>query len=283
MEVQRAAAPLRGRHVHLAAVAGQHADGRLHGGAVEDGHDAAGEQPDAMSHRTLRRVHLPRCAEGRMRKVGQRGLRLGHWPHKAQDAACPYKGAQPRALVQPQRPADGAHPAGARQHLRIRQPRHKAAQHTGAPGAHLRLRLLDEPAVGNPRGACRLAGAALDAEVPVLDDPRLDAGPPLEHGLHQRDAAPRRFRLKPRFDVRGARVEAEAAVDAPVEVLFTGRVRAHEARRDHLAAHAARHYSPPTNRPELRRPCGSNWRLSPSMTVNPSPGGPHGSTPGMGS
>ena len=229
--------------------------------------------PGTPAPRRGRRDPKAPAARPRPPRAGARGAGCG-WP--ARGPACPSGGRAEAA-----RQAGASYPGSAAS-AGIRQPRGEAPQQPATPWTRLRLRLLDEPPIRDARGARRLARPALYAQVPVLDDAGLDAGASLKHRLHQRDAAPRRLRLEARLDVGGARVEAEAAVDALVEVLLTGRVRADEPRRQDLAARAGRHYSPPTNRPGLSRPCGSYCRLSPSMTANPPTGGPHGSTPSMG-
>ena len=98
---------------------------------------------------------------------------------------------------------------------------------------------LDQLPVRDSRWARRLAGAALDAQVPVFEDRGARPYAPLAGGLHQGDPAARRLGLQPRLQVRGARLQAKAAVDALVEVLLVEDVGAKEGRR-------GRHQMPPT-------------------------------------
>ena len=75
--------------------------------------------------------------------------------------------------------------------------------------------VFHNPAIGDPAWTGRLAGAALQAKVPVpFDGRRLDQGS-LGNRTCQVDATPWRVHLLAGHQVRRARIEAEAAMDAP--------------------------------------------------------------------
>ena len=111
--------------------------------------------------------------------------------------------------------------------------------------------------------ADRLAGPALDAQVPVLRDRGAYRDPALVDGLHQRDAAPRRLRLQPRLDVRRTRLQAESAVDALVQVGLRGSVRPREQLQRVQVGRGPRHMFP-ADRPGFSMPPGSYWLFRPS-------------------
>ena len=82
----------------------------------------------------------------------------------------------------------------------------------------LRARGLDQPAVLDPRRTGRFAGAAGQAQADVLDVGGRDGGPLLGHLHHLVDAAARRIHLQAQLAIGGAGVQAQAAVDAAVQV-----------------------------------------------------------------
>ena len=73
---------------------------------------------------------------------------------------------------------------------------------------------LHEPAERHPRGARRLAPAALHARVHERHELTVGLGVLPLHGAHGRDATPRRRRLLPRHPVGRAVRQAQAAADA---------------------------------------------------------------------
>ena len=123
--------------------------------------------------------------------------------------------------------------------------------------------VLHDPAVGHGGGAGGLAGAALEAEVEVLDSPGRRLDPPLADPVDQVQSPPRRLKLLPGGDVGGARREAEAAVNAVREVFGARDIRPDEAQRAH---------SPSPQRPRLIVRPGSNRSRSARMS-GPSPAG----------
>ena len=87
-------------------------------------------------------------------------------------------------------------------------------------GPHLSTGVFHHAAVGHARRANGLAGAALEAGLPVGHDlgGYLDAA--LVHRLHQGDAPAGRLHLHPGLHVGRAGTQAQAAVHTPVHVGF---------------------------------------------------------------
>ena len=80
-------------------------------------------------------------------------------------------------------------------------------------------RRLDQHVVRDARGAGRDAGHAAEAAVEVLDDRPVERDRAVQSRLHQLDSAARRVHLLAPEHVRRAGRQAEAAVDAVVDVL----------------------------------------------------------------
>ena len=115
-------------------------------------------------------------------------------------------------------------------------------QGTQACGAHYSLparppllckdlgssRLNDAP-VWHPGRANSLAGAALQAEVEVVDYRVIQGGASLVDGTDKGDAAARRFELETSLHVGRTRVQAETAMDASGQIGVGGSIGSAEA------------------------------------------------------
>jgi hypothetical protein len=98
------------------------------------------------------------------------------------------------------------------------RPSPRAGPPCGRRPLELPARLFQQPSVRHARGAHRLARAAAEAEIEVVDEVVARLDPPLREPAHQVEAAARRVRLDLQLTVRRARGEAEAAVNAGVEI-----------------------------------------------------------------
>lgn len=89
----------------------------------------------------------------------------------------------------------------------------------------LRARMLLDAPVRYTARADRLAGAALQAQLPVSLDRRRELAPALSDEFRHVDAPARRFNLEAGDEVCRARAEAETAVHAAAQVVFRRRFR----------------------------------------------------------
>ena len=117
------------------------------------------------------------------------------------------------------------HAGAVREHARER-PAPEGAGRGGArrAAADLPARFLEHAAVGHARRAHRLARAAVEALVEVVEQRIAGPDAALGEAAHQVDAAARRVGLDLELAIGGAGGEAEPAVDAGVEVGARGRV-----------------------------------------------------------
>src|SRR4051794_34796073 len=75
------------------------------------------------------------------------------------------------------------------------------------------LERLDDPAVLNPGGTRRFAGAAVEAEVKVVANLSAEPDSTIRHGSHQVDSSARAVVLVGGLDVRGTTRRAKPAMD----------------------------------------------------------------------
>ena len=176
--------------------------------------------PEQLPHhapREQRNLALPRPVPWPERPSRAPELRLQppQRPREPQQARCPNQPPQRRSRE----------PAHRRQHGR-QYPRpcdhiaQREAPQPPLPPLRWRRRielcpsLFHDVPVRNPTRADRLAGAALQAQLPVSLHRLRDRDALLRHRPRQVDAPPRRLHLQARDRVRRARVHAQPAVDA---------------------------------------------------------------------
>ena len=194
VRVQRAAAALRARNVHVEALRVQHARRRRVDVAEDDARDAAREHRDA-------------------RPVARAGARGGHSGADHGGAICFSGRERPRRrqLAEPQRRPQPPPVREHREHARAHEP----VQHpTPMVPLDVVARLLDQPVVLHARRAGRHARHAAEATVKVLDDRVAQLDRPVDEPLHQVDAPAGRVHLLVPQRIRRAGRQAEAAVDA---------------------------------------------------------------------
>src|ERR1700730_11719 len=136
----------------------------------------------------------------------------------------------------------------------------------------LRPRRLEELAEGHPRWAGCLAAAAAEARIEMARESRRETDTTFGRRPHEVDAPSRRVHLLAEHPIRWTLRQADTAVHAGSEPVHGGRI----GRVKGAGTGAGRAHSPPTKRPGLRVPCGSNSALSRFMTARAGSGiGPH--------
>ena len=240
---QRPAAALR-RRDDLEAVGGEHARGCGVDVGEDSALDAAREEPDACAPWALRGGH---------------GRHVSVAPPARRDLA---QGTQPprqrRMASERGEPERRAHAARIREQAEEEPPDESVPERTLELVLDSRARGLDQTVVAHARRTRGEARHAAEAAVEVLRHGRVQRDRPVETSVHEMDAPARRVHLLAPQHVRGARREAEPAVDAVRGVLADhaastppGRARRLSGRRE-----AARRRSRPTRRhssPSRRR------------------------------
>ena len=122
-------------------------------------------------------------------------------------------------LEQAKRRDEQAQQRRRRQHRDDRAPPPAFSERPSMVRLDPRSRPFDELAVGDAGGACRLAPTAAETEIEVTDGIVVEREAPLLQRTHQMDASARRIGLGTEREIRGARVLAEAAVNAIEEAL----------------------------------------------------------------
>ena len=194
MGVQRAAAALRARHVHVVPVRREHARGRGVDVAEDDALHAAGHQRDA-------------------RPVARAGARAAT-PALRHGGATAASGANGAGRRQPPERERGAQPAAVREDLEDQPAQQALAGRAAVVLLDVRARRLDQAVVLDARRARGHARHAAEAAVEVLDDGVGQRHRAVDEAAHQVDAAARRVHLLVPERVGRARRQAEAAVDA---------------------------------------------------------------------
>ena len=240
VQVQRPAAALSGRDCHLAAVAGQCTNCRLHRRALHQRHHAARKQGyplplcslpfwERLLHSLPLRgrvrvgvIHAARRPEEAAAHPGQLRFQFPQTSRQqTQQAGAADNCLHTQLLANPKQTRAKPHQARTGQ----RQPQ-KPAVHPLHPcrlppmSPHLRPGPLHHPPIGDARGADCLAGPAVEAGLPVGNDALADFHPPLVDRLHQSDAPPRRLHLQPGHAVGGAGTETQTAVNTAVHIGF---------------------------------------------------------------
>ncbi len=213
VRVQRAAAALRFRHVHVVAVGGEHARGRGVHVAEDDALHAAGHQRDARP--------VPRQVLGRPGAAAPRRCDGGERRERARRGQAAER-------------ERGAQAAPVREDLEDQPPQQAL---TGRPAMVLldvRAGRLDQAVVLDARRARGHARHAAEAAVEVLDDGVGQRHRAVDEAAHQVDAAARRVHLLVPERVGRARRQAEAAVDAVGDQL-----RLHDASRSAATTRSA--------------------------------------------
>ena len=247
--MQRAAAGRRPRRHDLETSDHHEAHGLAVGVREHRLHDARLVQGDASSRHPGRRkrdavgiLAHARAVRQRLRDPRERTFRarceLGRGRHAAarpagQPAAA--RAAQPRAkgaaLAQPQQVRDGVHAFAVGQHGGQHPARERACGRRATDALFdLAARGLEHAAVRHARGAHGLARPAVEAAVEVADQRVVGRDAAVGEAAHEPDAAARRVRLELERAISRARGEAQATVDAGVQVASRGRIRAHEPR-----------------------------------------------------
>ena len=163
-------------------------------------------------------------AEG-VRRVDPRGqerLRVAKRPRDEVEAA--RERAQADPLIERDEACQEREASGVRDRAEADAEREAALPRHGGPLADDLARAFHETTEGNARGTHRLAGAADEAGVEVLDERWVGHAARRDERAHERDAAARGIRLVA-DDAKGRTVvEAEAARDARGELVGTDRL-----------------------------------------------------------
>ena len=222
VHVQRAAAHLATWHAHPAAVGLQNPCGGVVHVDEQPVHDAAGEEAHGSCRRFLAgQVFRHAAAERPRRHFRQHGLHvLEARRQQVEHARGVQQSLQAAALVEAHQAEQPAQPTGMREQPAKHQPA-KQASGQGAPCAPLDLaaRAFHQVAKLHVRRAGRLAGAAVEAQVHVLDEIGRHAQAPLVHRLDEVHAPARRVHFRAQRAVGGALVQAQPAMDARADLL----------------------------------------------------------------
>ncbi len=221
MPVQCAAAALTAVDQDFTPIGGQNQHGVCIDIPKQDPHGAAGQDADAKAFRANRRRH-----DGRERRGD--GLRQAHPLHLSVRVA----GQKPDGGCRNRAAADGLrHPHGNCHLFRLRQRVQQGVSGqvnsggTHALGVDAFASRFQNAAIRDCRRAGRLAGAAAQAQVQMPRHVSIRGRQrSFVHFPHQHDPPARAVRLAPRFQIRRAGREAEAAVNAGHQILFMLRV-----------------------------------------------------------
>ena len=263
MQVERPAAFLRPRHHHVVARRGEEPRGVRVDVGIEEALRAAEQQAGAAAAGPARRDQL---RQRRARRAAPRGSSASiarSFLNGAEQAEPAHHRLQARPLVQAERVEHGAEPAGMRKGPEDEAQGGAVARGSGDPAAlELTPGGLEELAERHAGGTGRLAGATAEAEIQVARHGGREPDPVLGRRAHEIDPAARRVHLLAEDAVGRALRQADPAVHAGAQAVHGGRVlgvEGPEAGADgmHLA------HRPPTKRPGLSRPAGSNSRLDP--------------------
>ena len=235
VRVERAAAALLRWRNDLGPRVSEHAHRRLVHARVELAVDAAEQQ---------RNTRRGRVGAGRCRQ--RAGLAVGGVAERRRcrlEATKPFgERATERASDQRLQSRTRVEPAEPKRETQPSRPRQDIAQQPRAPRPGARRRLgrgeqrgagvLHDPPVRHGRRTCRLAGAALETEVEMAQCAVAGLDTAVEQRGDQVQAAPRRLQLLPGREVSRTGGEAEAAVDAVVQIVPRGDVGTGESDRD---------------------------------------------------
>ena len=222
VHVQRPAAHLVARRAEPTAVGSQNPRGGVVHLDEQPVHDATGEEPHGARDRfPAGQVFRHAAGEGPRRQFRQHRLHI--LEARRQQAEHARRVQQPlhaAALVEAQQAEQPAQPAGVREQTAKHQP----AQQSPTPGARraafdLAAGALHQVAELHVRRAGRLTGAAVEAQVHVLDEIRRHAQTPLVHRLDEIHAPARRVHFRAQRAIGGAFVQTEAAMNARADLL----------------------------------------------------------------
>ena len=191
MDVEGAATALIPGHLHLDPVPGKDSYGGLHRGSVGHGHDAAGEERDSRPWQAGGADDPSTGGEEAAPHVGQAGLHVVEVAREGfQDARGTDCVLKPASLVEAEGMAGGSEALGVWKDGAVPG----LACQAFARGAFellfdLGAGRLHERAVRHLRRAHLLAGAALEAQVPVAHHGVGNPEPAFVDCLHQREAA----------------------------------------------------------------------------------------------
>src|SRR3989442_1452738 len=214
---QGAGAHIVGGERYLAAVAGQHTDHRIiHTGKLK-GCNTAGKEGHTVAPRTDRRDHGPQALREKWPlHPGSEASDARQAPRKKlEQPRGEYELLQPRPLEEAKELACQLEAPAVREYLVEENTTEETFQvRTLVKPFNLSPGRLNQPAVFDARRARRLAGPAVETKIHMPDETFPNRQPPAFDLDHLVDPSAGRVHLEAQFAVRGAGVQAEAAVNA---------------------------------------------------------------------
>src|SRR5712692_8006452 len=217
VNVQGAAAPLFGRDRYFAAVAGQHTDRRIIHTGKGKVCNTAGKEGHTVTPRTDRRDHGPQALREKwpLHPGSEASDARQVTRKKLEQPRGEYQLLQPRPLEEAKELACQLEAPAVREYLVEENAAEETFQvRTLVESFNLSPGRLNQPAVFDARRARRLAGPAVETKIHMPDETFPNRQPPAFHLDHLVDPPARRVHLEAQFAVRGAGVQAEAAVNA---------------------------------------------------------------------
>jgi hypothetical protein len=219
-------------HDDFTAIRGKHADGSFLQFGKSDIGNAAGKESDAGAPPSYGRKRRPNATEEKIIiDAREEAVTLGK-AEQLENADAASDSLQAGSLIEAEEAGGVFDKMGSRKELLENEVPGRASE----PGALVTAfdagaRVLHQFSVFHARRAGRLASAAVEAFVDVIDEAIGDAGFPgrlaadfsLKNVEHLLDAASRRIRLEIPQPIGGASIEAQATVDAASVVLVDRR------------------------------------------------------------
>src|SRR6266481_6418798 len=271
VQMQGATASLRAGDDHVPTGGGEQARGARVDVGEKEALNAAREQSRPAPCLAARGDEFPQRLRGG--GGGEQRLHGFELPEGHEEAGGTDECLDSKGLVQPEPPEKGRQARGMRKGLEGPPGGRMIGLRSADSLAHeLRARGLQELAERHAGGTGALAAPAAEAEVEVTRHGRREPDAPFRRRAHEIDAPAWRVHLFAEHAIRGALGQADTAVDAGPEPVHGWSI----ARVEGARARGGRAHSPPTNRPRLRIPRGSNSALSRFITVREGSGiGPH--------